>query len=107
MKVTQKQAVFYRLYSAFKGGNRALIPVYDLMGEVEIVPLGVWGFVSYEVSARLSEMFSENPGLLERKWIKGKSGAEYYGYRISENASRAAISDPKLASFYQKIQLRV
>ena len=79
-KISMKEAIFYRLYQHFKSDKRAdFIPVFEFMGEVWCEELKLWGFVSFEVSARLSEIFSENPGLLERTSIYGKSGARYYG----------------------------
>lgn len=103
-RISQKEAIFYRLYLHFKSPKSAnLVPVFELMGEVWCEPVKKWGFVSYEVSARASEMMKENPGLILRDWIRGKSGAKYYGYRFSPAAKPELIKDQKLVAFYRTI----
>jgi hypothetical protein len=72
------------------------------MGEVFVEPLGEWGFVSYKVGARMSEVYLENMRFVERKLVTGKSGAEYFAYRIKETVRRKDISDPKLYDLYNK-----
>ncbi len=103
--MTMTEAAFYRLYSenrkaAERGATMDLIPVHAFMGEIYCEETGLWGYISYECSARLSEVFSDNPGLLHREKIKGKSGAEFYGYRIADHAKIEMIKDPKLRSLY-------
>lgn len=102
-RVSQKEAIFYKLYNNFKDKNE-LIPVFAFMGEQYVPESGKWGYVSYEVSARFSEMFKENPGLIERKEIIGKSGARYYGYRLSPAANPELIRDPRLRGFYMMLK---
>lgn len=76
------------------------------MGEVYIDPLDQWGFVSYEVSARLSEMNKDNPRLLEWVTIQGRASyIQYRGYRIRDNATPEDIDDPKLKAMYTKIAM--
>lgn len=100
-----KEAIFYRLYRHFKSPERErYVPVFEFMGEVHCPEVKRWGFVSFEVSARLSEIFKENPGLIERKLIYGKSGNTYYGYRIGPNPDPALFKDQKLYDFYQVIK---
>lgn len=108
-KLTQYEAIFYRMYTEHrKDKDRApfplkeLIPVHDFMGEIYSEEMELWGFVSYEVGARISELFSDNPGLFHREMITGKSGAKYYGYRIADTATGEMIRDPKLKSVYEK-----
>lgn len=104
-KISMKEAIFYQLYKHFKSEKRAdYIPVFGFMGEVFCEEVKKWGFVSFEVSARFSELFKENPGLIERQSITGKTGARYYGYRLSPGANANLIKDPKLFAFYQAIQ---
>lgn len=98
-KPTQKQSIFYQLFTNKRKGNE-YIPVFAFMGEVHIEPMSTWGYVSYEVSARLSEINKENPRLLDWTIITGRSGAQYRGYRIREGATRSDIQDPKLLELY-------
>ena len=86
------EALFYRLYKAHreakqKGEALELIPVHGFMGEIYCEENGEWGYVSYEVGARISELYGDNPGLLYRELVTGKSGAKYYAYRIADGAS--------------------
>lgn len=103
-KITQKEAIFYTLYRAFKDTPGEYVPVFKFMGEVYVPEVGKWGFVSHECSARASELRTENPGLIEKTTITGKSGAKYYGYRFSANAKPDLILDKNLLSFYQVIK---
>ena len=75
-----------------------------MIGEFFCEEVGLWGFVSYEISARLSEMYNGNHNLLERKMLKGKTGASYYGYRISTTAKIDNIGDVNLRKFYFRIK---
>lgn len=103
-KISQKEAIFYQLYRHFKSPKRdEYVPVFALMGEVWCEEAQKWGFVSYEVSARASEMIKENPGLIMRTWLTGRSGAKYYGYRITPDARPDLIKDPKVLAFYRQI----
>lgn len=103
-KITQKEAIFYTLYKAFKETPGEYIPVFKFMGEVYCKELGLWGFVSHECSARSSEMRKENPGLIEITTITGKSGAKYYGYRFSADAKAELIKDESLLKFYKSLK---
>lgn len=103
-KITQKEAIFYILYRSFKENPGEYIPVFKFMGEVYCPEVGKWGFVSHECSARASELRSENPGLIDKTVITGKSGAKYYGYRFSANAKPELIKDKNLHVFYQRIK---
>lgn len=103
-KISQKEAIFYQLYRHFKSPKQAdYVPVFALMGEVWCEEVKKWGFVSYEVSARSSEMIKENPGLIMRTRLTGRSGAKHYGYRISPLAKPDLIKDGKLLAFYRQI----
>lgn len=103
-RVTQKQACFYRLLKNRNEEGNVFIPVHQFMGEIYVKELDLWGYVSYECSARLSEMFSENPGLIARERITGKSGAKYYGYRIHREATSAQINDADLRVIYEAVK---
>lgn len=103
-KATQKEAIFYTLLKRFRAKDAQYIPVHQLMGEVYIEELGKWGYVSYECSARASEMIKENPNLIMRTRIRGKSGAQFYGYKLNPFPTPEMIRDPKLREFYYKIK---
>lgn len=55
------------------------LPVFWFIGERQTKEMG-WVFLSHRAPARLTELFQE--GLIERKDVKGKTGAHYYSYRI-------------------------
>lgn len=98
-KLSQKQIIFYILYKNYKEKG-APLPPHKFMGECYVDPAKEFCFVSYEASARLSEMNKENPGLLKITPIVGKSGAHYYGYSLEQNV----ISDPKIKEVYNLIK---
>lgn len=105
-RATQQEAIFYRLYKLWKARDLKYLPVHELMGEVFIEELGKWGYVSYECSARASEMFSANPGLLQRQQIVGRSGAKYYGYRLNPRPEMSMLKDPSIKLFHGKLSAR-
>lgn len=103
-RITQTQALFYLLWRNRKDKGNPFIPVWKLIGEFYIEELGVWTFISYEASARMSEMFSENPGLLAREYTRGVSGSKYYQYRIHQTATPKDIFDTDLLAFYKRLE---
>lgn len=103
-KLTQKEAIFYKLYKAHKLDPEHYIPVFKFMGEIYCGELNLWGFVSHECSARCSEMKKENPDLIEYTVITGKSGAKYYGYRLNQSPTMSMIQDPKLLDFFKSLK---
>lgn len=102
-RLTMKETCFYLLYKKFKEGKGEYIPVFSFMGETFSEEVSKWGFVSYECSARLSELYSENPGLIQRQMLTGKSGAHYYGYRITPTPTLDLIKDEALRAFHKRI----
>ena len=103
-RLTQKEAIFYALYNKFKEGKGEYIPVWQFMGEHYSKEVGKWGFVSHECSARSSEMKRDNPELIQRVTITGKSGARYYGYRINPMVTLKMIQDEALLVFHKKVK---
>ena len=102
--ISQKEAIFYKLWLHRKSKkHESYLPVFEFMGEIYCEEVKKWGFVSHECSARASEMMKENPGLILRTWLTGKSGAKYYGYRFSPLAKPELIKDEKLLAFYRTI----
>ncbi len=102
-RASQKETIFYILYKRFKEGKKDFLPVFGLMGEHYIEEVGKWGYVSYECSARCSEMRKENPGLIHREWMRGRSGAKYYGYRLNPEPRRELIKDPALLALHARL----
>lgn len=103
-KITQREAIFYQLYKQRQQNPDKLVPVWQMIGEVYCPDVSKWGFVSYEVSARCSEMFKENPGMLDRQYMRGRTGARYYGYRFHPDVSIDKIKEPDLLNFYKIIK---
>lgn len=103
-KITMHQAIFYRLYQARGQDPQAYTPIWQLIGEVYIQELGKWAFVSYEVAARMSELYHGNPTLLERRLTTGKSGSKYYEYRLRIGVDVTDIKDERILSFYKAIK---
>lgn len=103
-KVTQKQMAFYKLFSARKEDAQRYVPTWEFIGEMFIVELNEWVLMSYKCPTRLTDLFQENPQLLERKLIKGKSGAEYYGYRFREGGNKHDIRDVSIQAFYARLK---
>lgn len=103
-KITQREAIFYQLYKNRRQTPDHYIPVWQMIGEVYCEETKKWGFVSYEVSARCSEMTKTNPQLIERKKLVGRTGAKYYGYRFAPDAKPEMILDSDLHKFYQRIR---
>ena len=103
-KITQKQAVFYKLYKARLENKEKYVPIWEFLGEILVEERGEWVFMSYKCPTRLTDIYQENPGLLEREYITGRSGAMYYGYRFPERVTTDLIKDPKLLSFFNSIK---
>lgn len=108
-KISQKQMVFYKLLTEAKKDRSRFVPAWEFGGEMYISELDTWVLMSYKCPTRLTDIYQENPGLLEREIIEGKSGASYYGYRLNSetdsfNYFEQFITDPRLSSFYQKVK---
>jgi len=54
-------------------------PVWWFIGERFSASLG-WVFLSHRAPARLTELYQD--GKIERKKVKGRTGAYYYSYKI-------------------------
>ena len=103
-KITSKQAAFYTLYEAFKTERGVYIPTWKFVGEIFVKGANRWVMRSYKCPTRLTDIFKENPNLLQREWVNGKSGAQYYEYRLNPNVSKEMIVDKKLFEFYKIIK---
>ena len=104
MKVTQEKAVFYMLYKSFKQDPNQWVPIWKFVGELHIPELNMHYMMSYKTPTNGPVIYFDNPGLVERRQVTGKSGSTYYEYRIAPNPSVQKIVDKKLQEFYLKIK---
>lgn len=103
-KVTQKQAAFYTLYIGRKEDSSKYIPTWQFVGEIYIPELKTWVLRSYKCPTRLTDIYQENPGLLERRLTTGKSGSKYYEYRFALGVTPSQIQESSLQDFYRLIK---
>lgn len=103
-RVTQKQMALYKLVKENRENRDRYVPTWEFVGEMEIKELGKWVLMSYKCPTRLTDIYQENPRLLERTQIRGKSGSKYYGYRLRHGSSSDDIIEESLKEFYPKIR---
>ncbi len=103
-KITQKQLAFYILYKARENDPEEYIPTWKFVGELQITELNLWEMASYKCPTRLSDLNQENPNMLERILIEGKSGAKYYSYRLRVGITPQDMIDPAIYSFYKHLK---
>lgn len=96
--------VFYKLYIERRKDPLRYVPAWEFGGEMFVKEKGLWVLMSYKCPTRLTELYQENPNLLERSEIVGKSGSKYFGYRFRENCQPKDIVDKGLREFYQVIK---
>lgn len=102
-KMTQKKAVFYMLLAAWRRDKTEYVPAWKFVGELYIEELDEWFFMSYKCPANGVNIYFENPGLIQRRETKGRSGSKYFEYRL-DDPSIAKIVDTDLRNFYLKIK---
>lgn len=99
-----QQLIFYQLLKNRKDNAHEYIPVWKFMGEFKVEETGQWGWVSYEVAARMSEVWKEVPfGIIERIDVTGKSGAQYKAYRLCPTMRRCDLLNRDLLPKYREI----
>ena len=103
-KITQKQMAFYKLYAERAKDPQRYVPTWEFVGEMFVEELNEWVLMSYKCPTRLTDLYQENTALLDRKLIKGKSGAEYFGYRFKEGVGSMDIKDSRILEFYKRIK---
>jgi len=74
-KLTQRKMVL-QLLSETPG---EFIPVWWFVGERYSSFWQKWLLLSHRAPARLTELYQD--GLIDRKYVKGKTGAYYYSYK--------------------------
>ena len=102
-KISGKMMAFYFLWKRHQDDKDAYIPIWQFVGELHIPELKTWVMASHKCTARVSDMYLENPDLLDRNLVKGKSGAEYFEYKFTNNVTRNLIKDLKLRLFYDSL----
>lgn len=103
-KLTQKEMAFYKLYTAFREEPGRWVSAWEFVGEMFVKELNLWVLMSYKTPTNGLDIFFENPGLLERQKVRGKSGSRYYQYRIAPNPAPEKIKDDALFQFYKIIK---
>lgn len=106
-RITEKQVAFYKLYQEFKEDPTKYVSAWEFGGDIFLKEIGKWELMTYKTPARLSDLFKENPKLLDRHWTTGKSGKGYYVYRINQTEDGLIgqnIDDLKLREFYLRIK---
>lgn len=103
-QMTQKRAVFYMLYKAHKENPEEYIPAWKFVGELFVPEINEWFFMSYKCPANGVMIHFDNPNLIERRFVTGKTGAKYFEYRIRQGVTTSDIVEPSLISFRKMLQ---
>lgn len=103
-KTTQQQMAFYKLYEERKKDPERYVAIWEFVGEIFIKEINKWELMSYTCPHRVFELYDENPQLMERKMLKGKTGAHYYGYRFVPDVSSEKIKSESIFKFYNLIK---
>ena len=102
-KITQKKAVFYLLWKAYRQDPEQYVPAWKFVGELYIEELGVHFFMSYKCPANGVNIYFDNPGLIARRETRGKSGSKYFEYKL-EAPSVQKIKDGEIRAFYEQLK---
>lgn len=102
--MTQKKAVFYILYKAHKENPEQFVPTWKFVGELHVPEINEWFMMSYKCPTNGLEIYFDNPKLLERRYVHGKTGAKYYEYRFSPEATPNDIIEKELIEFLKMIK---
>lgn len=104
IKITQEFQVFYKLYQSYKENKERWVSAWEFVGEMYVKELDQWTLMTYKTPANGIKIFFDNPRLIERQRITGKSGAKYYQYRFKSGVDASCIDDPDLLKFYNLIK---
>jgi len=103
-KITQKQLAFYKLLISYKEDREKYHPTWEFIGEIFIKELNTWEMMSYKAPTRLTDIYQENPTLLDRRLVKGKSGSKYFEYKIAQDSGIGKLRDISLEQFFMRIK---
>lgn len=101
---TQKQLAFYTLYKNFKQNPSRFVSIWEFVGLIHIDPLNCSFLRSFKCPTRVSDIFEENPRLLQRQ-IVIRDGTRYYEYRIVPTVEPEFVEEESLKEFYKLIKL--
>lgn len=97
-------ACLYILYKQHNENWELFIPPSAVdRGDLLIEELNMWVFTTWKTPARLTDIFQDNPDLLQRVQVKSKSGSKYYKYRLHENFTPMLIVEKPLREFFDAI----
>lgn len=105
-KITQKKGAFYILWEARKRNKEEYVPAWKFVGEFYCKELGEWFFMSYKGPTNGLAIHLDNPGLTERREVRGRTGAKYYEYRFAQNVTFDLIKDEDVKAFAKAIERR-
>ena len=105
-KITQKKGAFYILWQARKENKEQYVPAWRFVGEFYCKELGEWFFMSYKGPTNGLAIYFDNPGLVERREVRGRTGAKYFEYRFTQHATFEMIKEPDIKAFAQAIERR-
>lgn len=104
IKITHEMAVLYLLFQQHKIDREVYLPPSAVdVGDVLIEPLNIYVFTTWKTPARLTDIYQDNPDLLQRIQVKSRSGSNYYKYRLNINFIPELIKDKKLKTFFEYI----
>lgn len=95
-KLTQKKTAFYLLWKGHQENPEAYLPAWRFVGEIHLKEIGQWFFMSYKGPTNGLAIFFDEPDVVERRMTTGKTGAQYYEYRIRPDATPAMVRDEDL-----------
>lgn len=102
-KITQRKAALYVLWKAFQENPNEFIPTWRFVGEIHIREVNQHFLMSYKTPANGLGIIFDNPDLVERRLKKGKSGSEYYEYKLISPFNIENIKDPILVEFFEDL----
>lgn len=78
--MNKKQGMRTNILRILEENPDTYFPPHYFLGERQIETTGEWVFFSYKAPTRLTEI--HQAGHTDRRWVKGKSGAMYYEYKL-------------------------
>ena len=98
-KISQKQLAFYTLLKSHLKDKKDFVKTWECVGEIYIKELHKRKLASYKCPTRLTELFKENIGMLERTKVE-RDGYFYYQYKI-KNLKK--MTENTIIRFYKEL----